>query len=236
MATRKTTKKQAPRGDLLVDAVIERVRAKAGRIRIAKPRPMAPALVETLRFSDGSELSPSMKRWLAFDASWLAGRCVDWDVDAKRPALEVCTIARLVHDHVSRVFAPAYEPLPSVMPQAKGIALDVGADSMRLLFLGERDRHGEYPVLWVDVDDTPCLGVWMPGFDVWLAVEDGLIADHKTAYRADIAVHEQANLGGREVLEAEGGSDDALGPPTTEDGERIAINPMTGERLILPRR
>jgi hypothetical protein len=49
MAKGKTTKKGGPRGVALVDAVIERVRAKKGRIQIAQPRPMAPALLGGLR-------------------------------------------------------------------------------------------------------------------------------------------------------------------------------------------
>ena len=40
---------------------------------------------------------------------------------------------------------------------------------MRFLYFGDPDEHGEYPVLFIDHDDLPTLGVEWPGFDVWLA-------------------------------------------------------------------
>ena len=43
------------------------------------------------------------------------------------------------------------------------------SDSRRVLYLGEPDSTGEYPVLVTDIDDLPYVGVMYPGLDVYLA-------------------------------------------------------------------
>ena len=62
----------------LIDLVITRVREDPNSIAgycgdrpLTEPRPLSAEALETLTFPSGKPLPPSLKRWLAFDASWL---------------------------------------------------------------------------------------------------------------------------------------------------------------------
>jgi hypothetical protein len=60
----------------LIDLVIERVQADpkcisgfCGDHPLPDPKPLAPEVISQMTFSSGRPLPPSLKRWLAFDAS-----------------------------------------------------------------------------------------------------------------------------------------------------------------------
>jgi hypothetical protein len=186
------------RGVALVDAVVARIVQGKGAIEVTQPRPMRPEVIAALRFANGAPLPPSLARFLAFDTTWLRARFPGW----KLPHLAVATVARLVADTLAG-FAQAFQPLPPGMPPGLALGLDSGSDSMRLLFLGKTDTHGEYPILGVDVDDEPNVVVAAPGFDVWLAQQSGLVRSLK-AYKSDLIAQQRLNLGGRARLDALG--------------------------------
>lgn len=192
------------RGVALVDAVIARITQGKGGIEVAQLRPMRAEDIASLRFANGAPLPPSLQRFLAFDTTWLRARFPGWNL----PALEVATVARLV-DRTLGAFATAFQPLPPGMTRGLALGLDAGSDSMRLLFLGATDEHGEYPVLGVDVDDEPNVVVAAPGFDVWLAQQAGLVRG-LAGYAEDVRAQQKRNLGGRARLEA-------LGPEVAAD-------------------
>src|SRR5262249_29123279 len=65
-------------GAELIDLVIEQVRADpyciagfCGDRPLQQAHPIPPEVIEHLTFPSGKPLPPSLKRWLAFDASWL---------------------------------------------------------------------------------------------------------------------------------------------------------------------
>jgi hypothetical protein len=156
----------------LVEKVIRKVErdgfdilGTCGIGRIAKPQPIPANELATLAFPNGKSLSPALRRWLAYDASWLG-----WFEDPKRPA-----------------FAPKklgpYATAEYGLDWGYGVigfdddvfGLHFGSDSRRFLYVGEPDSIGEYPVLLADTDDSPYLGVEYPGIDVYLAINAGVV-------------------------------------------------------------
>ena len=65
------------------------------------------------------------------------------------------------------MWASLFEPIADRFGEC--FLLPGGSDSRRVLAVGEPDTIGEYPVLALDVDDMPFLGLMYPGFDVYLA-------------------------------------------------------------------
>jgi hypothetical protein len=197
---------EALRGAALVERVIEAVRANACWIEVFEPRPVAEAEIAELTFAGGAPLPPSLKQWLAFDASWLTRQYPHFGTpgDLIFPlkgwkALIDATIG-------GGFWGKVYFHLRDTPVAGRGVELDCGSDSMRFLFVGKQDAHSEYPVLWADVDDMPCLGIEAPGFDVWLAQEAGMLQREDIArlYAADLKAQSDLNLGGAEFVELRG--------------------------------
>jgi ankyrin repeat protein len=187
-------KKPAQRGVALIEQVIARVEAsKASAVEVSDARPIAPAALKKLAFSNGAPLPPSLRRWLAFDGAWLM-RTFGWPDDLDTPVLQVSSVAKLVKDHLQSELWRAFSKLPKPLPSAEAIALDAGSESMRFLFLGLPDDDGEYPVLNLDVDDMPVIGFESAGFDTWLARMAGVPIGDEAAARRRI-------FGKREELE-----------------------------------
>jgi ankyrin repeat protein len=167
--TKKPTpkKKPPPRGPALHEAILANLARKIG-----EPQPLTPAELRAAEDTCGVALSPAMYATLAFDAGWLTREYALLTANprrlAARPTFEV------IAEHAG-VFAEAYEDLCARRFPGKAIALDQGSDSMRLLYLGDPDELGEYPVLFIDHDDTPMLGVEHAGFDIWLAIQLGVL-------------------------------------------------------------
>jgi hypothetical protein len=139
---------------------------------------MPPAALKKLTFPNGKPLSPALRAWLAFDASW-----VRWFDDPKKPSFRPCklgewTVAQYGYDC-------GYGDLDPLFP-GDVYSLDFfGGESRCSLYVGDSDSAQEYPVLLTDVDDTPYLCVEFPGIDVYLADAAGLVrptSDEHGAY------------------------------------------------------
>ncbi|MFD9124618.1 hypothetical protein [Kitasatospora sp. NPDC059571] len=175
-------------GARLIDQVIEIVgrdgwdTTDAPDIDTAVPLP--PDVLDALTLPDGRPLPPSLRRWLAFDASWLAA--IGWYADPAAPRFDAgtlsATVARMFEfGPADSVWRDSFAEFETLLP---GLCLPLvgGCDSRRFLYLGEPDSHGEYPVLVADMDDIPYVGVEYPGLDVYLAVEAGLALDDTDAW------------------------------------------------------
>ena len=117
------------------------------------------------RILGGRPVPPSLARWLEVDDGWLDGLA--------EPPMRLAAL-------VDRVFGPGSGEPFRALPFARLDALcarlpGVGIDSLRFLYLGPVDVHGEYAVLQARVGDPAEVSVWSPGFDAWLAEEAGLI-------------------------------------------------------------
>lgn len=192
------------RGVPLVQRVIDWIREGGGEIEIHEPRPLVGDLSQAC-FSDGSPLPPSLRHWLGFDASWLVRTYPRFGTPSA-VGFPLASWRRLIDDTIgAQVWGACYAALAGTPADGRGIALDCGSDSMRALFVGKPDEHGEYPVIWADVDDTPSLGIEWPGFDVWLAAEAGLVKQKQMLlYKRDIAAHVELNLAGATSVEHQG--------------------------------
>ncbi|MET8508902.1 hypothetical protein ABZV60_30350 [Streptomyces sp. NPDC004787] len=166
----------------LIEQVIEKVMKEGlggfcGTPQLRTPVPLSAQAVADLRMPGGKPISPSLRRWLMFDASWLAE--IGWYADPLAPVLEgnplsitadqMYGFGRSEH-YWTEMFAE-FEPLIS----GPCFPLVGGCDSRRLLYVGEPDSIGEYPVLVTDIDDMPYVAVMYPGLDVYLAHEAGVI-------------------------------------------------------------
>ncbi|MEU5690174.1 hypothetical protein [Actinosynnema sp. NPDC020468] len=164
----------AAHGVALVERVIESVRREPGRSMYdyldvpwvsGPPTPGDGAAV----FPSGRPLSPSLRAWLAFDRSLFARH--GWFTPSG--ALAPRRLDALVGDELGPPWGELFEPVADRFPEC--FLLPGGSDSRRVLAVGEPDSTGEYPVLAVDVDDLPFVGLMYPGFDVYVAHEAGLV-------------------------------------------------------------
>ncbi|HEX6817625.1 MAG TPA: hypothetical protein VF120_04560 [Ktedonobacterales bacterium] len=179
----------AAQGVELIEIVIGRVRADptciagfCGDAPLYTPRPLASATLDRLTFPSGKPLPPSLRRWLALDASWLAS--FGWfasSTDFANPVFTPRRIDEIVRDElddsplISRLvsWSEMYAPLTDRFPEC--FLLPGGSDSRRIYAVTETpDAMGDYPVLVVDIDDLPYAAVMYPGFDVFLGDEVGL--------------------------------------------------------------
>ncbi|MQS16599.1 hypothetical protein F7Q99_31530 [Streptomyces kaniharaensis] len=159
-------------GAALIDRVIARVKQDgwptADAPDITEPVPLAPETIDRLRLAGDRPLPPSLRRWLAFDSSWLSE--IGWYDDEQAPVFEGRALGDTTEwmygsDGVMvGMFADFEKLLPSPCLPLVG-----GSDSRRLLYLGRPDSTGEYPVLVTDIDDLPYVAVMYPGLDVYLA-------------------------------------------------------------------
>jgi hypothetical protein len=175
-AGKKTAEKAAPklraeglRGAALAEVVIARLQAPGSPL--GEPQPLSAEQIARCEEAMGAALSPFMAALFAFDVSWLGREVGLFDDDGGAlvsPCFEV------IAEHAGP-FAEYYEPWCTGRFDGKAAQLDAGSDSMRFLYLGAPDEHGEYPVLGIDHDDLPLLCVEFAGFDLWVASELGLV-------------------------------------------------------------
>jgi hypothetical protein len=165
----------------LIDLVIERVKADptcisgfCGDRPLPDPKPLAPEVIARLTFPSGRLLPPSLKRWLAFDASWLAD--LHWfSLPASplgSPVFRPRRIDEIVTGEFDELWGGMYEPLGARLDEC--FLLPGGSDSRRIYAVTDApDSLGEHPVLVIDTDDLPYAAVMYPGFDVFMADEAG---------------------------------------------------------------
>jgi tetratricopeptide (TPR) repeat protein len=190
------------RGTALVDQVIDHIRQGKSLIKVAQPQPIAKEILDGLQIADGVPLPPSLRRFLAFDAAWL-GHSFGLLTDGSPSSFVLVSVAEALGQGLGRTFARYFEKLPAPLPQAECLALDVGSDTMRVLFLAQPDGQGEYPVLDLDVDDWPTIRLAAAGFDLWLAVQSGLIGDPAIECQAAAQECAQCLFGGKVSLPCE---------------------------------
>ncbi|MEU5397757.1 hypothetical protein ABZ348_00465 [Streptomyces sp. NPDC005963] len=180
-------------GVALTERVIEMVRRDPGAsvlsyrdipwVEGARARPMAEDALAKAVFPSGRPLPPSLRAWLAFDTSLLERH--EWftpDGDfAPRPLDE------LVGDEMGEVWGAEFAWLAEHLSEC--FLLPGGSDSRRILAVTEPDTEGEYPVLALDVDDMPYLGLMYPGLDVHLADMVGLLDRVETESYTELIDH-----------------------------------------------
>lgn len=160
-------KVRAERGPALVQSIVDALRGP--RSPIGEAVPLDAAALRAAEDVAGVALSPSMAALFQVDVGWLRREYAWFDAAG---CLLVRPLAALVADHAG----PMAEGFASILDRFAGRALplDAGSDSARFLYLGDPDELGEYPVLGIDHDDLPELGVEWPGFDTWLAARLGV--------------------------------------------------------------
>jgi hypothetical protein len=229
-------KDQLPRieaqGVELIDLVIERVRADpyciSGFCRdrpLKEAHPIGPEVLEHLTFPSGKPLPPSLKRWLAFDASWLEElgwfASIEQGTFTPRRLDEIVTAefaelddesgpAEFVEpgdelDDFDKPYGENFAKLSARMGECF-LLLD-GTESRRVFVVTEPDALGEYPVIVIDVQHyLPYAAVMYPGFDVYMADHAGMrISDWDTwevlsddaRYTARIKLHAEHLFGGK---------------------------------------
>lgn len=203
-------------GVALVDLVVEQVRLDPFSITVLRefplfaPRPLTPEADASFVLPSGKPLPPSVRRWLAFDASWLAQ--FDWLTPLGQ--LTPHRLEDVVADGLGYPgWAKHYARLGDRFDECF-LLPPFGEETCRILVASEPDEWGEYPVMVADVDDVPTLDLVYPGFDVYLASIVGLpIPRRRDAdviwttlfavppYLQRLATHAQQLFGGqREVL------------------------------------
>jgi hypothetical protein len=160
-------------GIALVDLVIDRVRLDPYSITVLRqypllaPAPLAPQAIAALALPSGKSLPPSLLRWLAFDATWLAQ--FGWLTTRDHPQLTPRRLEEVVADGLEYTgWAQDFRRLGDRFDECF-LLPPFGEETCRILVASEPDDWGEYPILVADVDDTPVLDLVYPGFDVYLA-------------------------------------------------------------------
>ena len=144
--------------------------------------PVPPEKSAEMVFPSGRPLPPSLRTWLGFDTDLL--RRHGWfDEDGR---LTPCPLDRVVAAEFGEGWAGEFTPLAERFPEC--FVLPGGSDSRRVLSVGQPDAFGEYPVLAVDLDDMPYVGLMYPGFDLYLAHTAGLVEYEFETY-TDLAAH-----------------------------------------------
>ena len=188
-------KKKVTRGAALVSALVAKLVGPDSPI--GDPQPLDAARLSAVEDAAGVALSPSLHAVLSLDGGWL-GRTYGW-FDAGGQLLARPTI-EIIRGHAGPL-AEAYEELCAQRFPGRAIGLDRGSDSMRLLYFGDPDEQGEYPVLYIDHDDLPMLGVEAAGVDVWLAEALGI----KASIASDVAIASKRILGSKQPWSTESG-------------------------------
>jgi hypothetical protein len=185
------------RGNKLVALVV-------AHAEIARPVPLSTSALAKLK------LANSVRRWLAYDATWLRNR-IGWP-SIRGDARDI-TLADLARRHYRHDRYRA--PLSSLAKRLRApvLPLDRGSDSFRALYLAP--VRGEYPVLFVDDDDGLLVGVELAGFDLWLAVQHGLLAREDARARYPLA------LAGAPLFATTGAPDDTVWTPLDANGNQL---------------
>lgn len=210
MAAKKTTKTKALRGAALVEKIMAHLTGPDSPV--GDPQPLDAAGLRAVEEAAGVALSPSLHAVLSFDTSWLT-RNFAWFGDDKR--LLARPARDLMQSHAGPL-AEAYDAIGERRFPGKALPCDGGSDSLRLVYFGDPDEHGEYPVLVIDHDDVPLLAVAWPGVDVWIASQLRLVSAKE--YAAETTAAQERILGGKKAWEWSGGGGGTSNLPTPVKG------------------
>ncbi len=188
---------RSAQGADLIELVIARVRADpyaiagfCGDYPLAEPRPLAPDVLARLTFPSGKPLPPSLRRWLAFDASWLES--LGWFASGQEGVFTPRRIDEIVTVEFEALWGEMYEPLADRLGEC--FLLPEGSDSRRVYAVTAPDVLGEYPVVVIDTDDLPYAAVMYPGLDVYLGDLAGVLDLEFGTYEA---LHEDPRYAAR---------------------------------------
>jgi hypothetical protein len=180
------------RGTKLIKKAIE-----AGKDELlSDPDPVPASLLKKLTLPNGEGISPAMKELLKVDNSWL-----NLDFDDEEGDVEASSLDELLEDHFGEGAAAEFGEACELL-DGDCIPLGGEGDTLRVLYVGEPDESGEYPVLIAKKDPRPWIGGFIP-FDVWVAQEMGAVEVPETpgtvaaAYEAAAQALADANGDGR---------------------------------------
>jgi len=186
---------------------------------LVEPRPLPAPVLEGLTFPSGKPLPPSLKRWLAFDGSWL--QSLGWFSSLDGPIFTPRTLGQIADAEYGPYIREVaelsgmkegdlnfYSLLDPLFPEC--FLLPQGTDSRRIFAVTEPDDMGEYPVVVIDEDDVSYVAVMYPGFDVYMGDVSGVLdldfgtyeslhQDHR--YAARLALHARHLFGGKPSIE-----------------------------------
>lgn len=176
------------RGLPLVEAAIAAETAAGGKHRPVKPNALA-----KLSMPDGTPIPVSLAAALAHHDLGLV----------EKGALKWRTFPAMIDAEFGAGASLMFKGWDKLL-SGQCLAMPEGSDSRRFLYAGVPDEHGEYPVLIVDTDDLPWVGVAYPGFDAYFA--DGTVAkinEHsyidgwkKPAWKPALEAAARRNFGG----------------------------------------
>jgi hypothetical protein len=174
------------RGVKLIDMIIDQMKNKKCGLVVDHPLPVPVNILDKLAFPDSMPLSPALKKFLEFDG-WLLSQQFSLFSGIENPEFEAVTIQAAVKEYLGDEYADDFKEIPKPFPSAKCIVLGYGSDSFTALLLTVPDKKGEYPVISIDVDDSPAIYLEACGIDVWIALESGFIDDADEEYESDMA-------------------------------------------------
>lgn len=233
MATRakaptKSTKKPAPkaprgpRGAELVERVLTAGR-EALTERIPAPKPLDTAALAGLALPGGVAVPASLRRWLAFDASWLG-----LVHEGRLQPLPLAELALFEDANYGAAFGALQPQLSAGCLPLRRID-EADEECFFFLYLDGADDAGEFPVLGCSNADSGVLGVAAPGFDVYLARCFGL-ADAEAKVGAPAEGYEEAHreatkrvLGRRSLLDAPRAEKGSFGEALLVDAAASAL-------------
>jgi hypothetical protein len=173
MATKKKTD-SVLRGSALIKKAIESAKASG---LFASPEPVPAGALKKLRLPNDEKLSPAMKELLAFDASWLG-----WDIDEEEPELEPAALDEVIEQEFGEEYVNQFGEAIELLSE-DCLLVGEGGDGKSILYVGNPDEKGEYPVITLATDDGRWVGGFVP-FDVWVAQQLGFL--EKGPKRGDV--------------------------------------------------
>jgi ankyrin repeat protein len=134
------------------------------RSPVADPTPATADELDTIERAAEAVLPPSLAALLAYDISWMRHNCYGFDETGR---FRTQGISELAAEHFAGAgFAPAVDPW---FP-AQAIALDGGNgdETLNILYFGDADDRGEYPVLELSSANGFTIDVAHATFAGWL--------------------------------------------------------------------
>ncbi len=155
--------KSGARGKTVIDAIVARL---TGPNAISgAPRALTDAEIRAAEKAANAALSPALYAAFTADAGHFAR---DYGWFDKKMNLLAKPFSEIVEEQAER-FAEFYAPLNERFPGKALLLTDYPGEWFEVLYFGDPDAHGEYPVLHFHYRDEPSVYVEMPGSDVWLA-------------------------------------------------------------------